>query len=226
MPDIPSNLTHLKTIISNYEKKYARNANAVSLLAVSKGQSIAAIRSAIASGHVAFGENYLQEALLKINELADPAIEWHFLGSIQRNKTRKIAEHFSWVESVSDANTAKRLNDQRPRHLPPLNICIQVNLGQEATKAGLGIDEVQALAEYCQTLTHIQLRGLMAIPAPSTSFEVQRVQFHQIYLLWEKLRQQGWNLDTLSMGMSADFEAAIAEGATQVRIGTAIFGAR
>lgn len=223
---IPANLADIKNLIAVYEKKYKRIARSIRLLAVSKGQSLAAIRLAIASGQFIFGENYLQEALPKIHELAGQPLEWHFIGPIQNNKTRKIAENFSWVESLADAKTAKRLNDQRPKHLPPLNICLQVNVSGEASKTGLNADQTANLAAYCLTLTRLRLRGLMTIPAPSSSMQVQRRQFQQVYLLWENLRQQGFDLDTLSMGMSADLEAAIAEGTTQVRIGTAIFGRR
>jgi uncharacterized pyridoxal phosphate-containing UPF0001 family protein len=153
-------------------------------------------------------------------------IQWHFIGPIQSNKTRKIAERFSWVHSVDSMKIAKRLSEQRPAHLPPLNICIQVNISNEASKSGVSIEETPALAEYCQSLPQLKLRGLMAIPAAQQPFELQRKEYHKLYSLWSELRNSGISLDTLSMGMSDDFEAAIAEGATIIRLGSALFGLR
>lgn len=223
---IQQNLTAIKARIAEYEKKYGREPGSIQLLAVSKGQPLTKIEEAIASGQKAFGESYVQEALPKITALASPSIEWHFIGAIQSNKTRKITEHFSWVHSVRDKKIATRLNDQRPAHLPPLNICIEVNISQEATKSGMTMADVAPLAEYCQTLPCLKLRGLMVIPIPKENFAEQRAEFAKLRHLWITLRQQGITLDTLSMGMSEDFEAAIAEGATIVRIGTAIFEER
>ena len=168
-----------------------------------------------------FGESYLQEALPKIALFPD--IEWHFIGPIQSNKTRKIAEHFAWVQSVANAKIAQRLNDQRPPHLPPLNICIEVNISHELTKSGIIEQDLFKLTEYCLNLPRLKLRGLMGIPAPTADLEQQRKQFHQLFLLYQTLKQQGFDLDTLSMGMSDDFEAAIAEGSTLVRIGTRVY---
>jgi len=222
-------LHNIKQQITHYEKQYQRKAGSVTLLAASKKQSIEKIKLAYETGQLAFGENYLQEALEKIEaakRLQLNNIIWHFIGSIQSNKTKKIAEHFSWVHSIASQKIAKRLSEQRPLHLPPLNICIEVNLNAEPTKSGVVIDEVAELALYCHTLPHLNLRGLMTIPAPHQSFDAQRRSYQQLFLLYEKLKQQGLTLDTLSMGMSDDMEAAIAEGSTMVRIGTAIFGLR
>lgn len=223
---ITTNLATIKKLISDYEKKYRREAGSVRLLAVSKKQSIEKIIEAYEAGQRAFGENYLQEALSKITALTDKQIEWHFIGPIQSNKTRKIAEHFAWVHSVDSKKIAKRLNDQRPTQLPPLNICIEVNVSHEQTKSGVMLEEVEALALYCQSLPHLALRGLMTIPAEHDNFIDQRNEFHPLQTLWTTLRQHDIPLDTLSMGMSGDFEAAIAEGSTLVRIGTALFGQR
>lgn len=224
MPTIQENITSILTQIRQTELKYSRKPNSVSLLAVSKGQSLEKIKEAYASGHMAFGENYLQEALLKIAELPDA--EWHFIGHIQRNKTKKIAEHFNWVHSVCDETIAKRLSDQRPSSLPPLNVCIEVNISSESSKLGVDISKLTEIAAFSQALPNIKLRGLMAIPAPKKTLDEQRAQFQLLRELFDNLNKKNLNLDTLSMGMSEDFEAAIAEGATIVRIGTAIFGPR
>ncbi|TAK75471.1 MAG: YggS family pyridoxal phosphate-dependent enzyme [Gammaproteobacteria bacterium] len=217
-------LLKVKKLITEYEQKYQRAPHAVTLLAVSKGQPVEKIEALFHAGQVLFGESYVQEALPKIHALADKPIEWHFIGPIQSNKTRKIAEHFTWVHSVDAINIAKRLNDQRPAHLPPLNICLEVNINHETTKSGVLPEDVSSLATYCTALPRLRLRGLMAIPAKQSTFTAQRETFHSLFLLWQSLRHQGFALDTLSMGMSNDFEAAIAEGSTLVRIGTAIFG--
>lgn len=223
---IADNLASIKNKISEYEIKYAREPGSVKLLAASKTQSIEKISAAYAAGQHLFGENYLQEALAKMDALVDKEIIWYFIGPIQRNKTRKIAERFDWVLSVANDVIAKRLNDQRPHSLPPLNICIQVNISDEDTKSGVKQNDIFKLAELCQQLPQIKLRGLMSIPAPTNDFAKAKHDHHQLFLLWEKLRNQYENIDTLSMGMSEDFEAAIAEGTTLVRIGTAIFGSR
>lgn len=217
------NLTTIKNQISEYEKKYSRPADSVSLLAVSKKQSADKIREAYAAGQRAFGENYLQEALQKMQSLADLKIEWHFIGPIQSNKTKKIAEHFHWVQSVDSLKIAQRLNDQRPDHLPPLNICLEINISGEASKSGVAPHEAAALATACRELPRLKLRGLMTIPA---SGNAARQQFHLMFELFQQLNLAGHALDTLSMGMSDDYEAAIAEGSTLVRIGTALFGER
>lgn len=223
---IEQNLSTIKTLISAYEKKYHRPPNSVRLVAASKTQPSEKIEFAYHAGQHAFGENYLQEALPKIAALSHLDIEWHFIGPIQSNKTKKIAEHFAWVHSIDDIKIAKRLNDQRPAHLPPLNICIEVNVSDEKTKSGVGMNDVMSLVTACGTLPKLKLRGLMAIPAIHHDFLEQRKEFHKLFTLYESLNTKGFSLDTLSMGMSDDFEAAIAEGATIIRIGTAIFGSR
>ncbi len=223
---ITKNLLSLRVKIKACEQKFHRRPDSISLLAVSKSQSIEKIQEAIASGQKSFGENYLQEALPKIEALKDQQMEWHFIGSIQRNKTRKIAEHFDWVQSVTDQQMAKRLNDQRPEHLPPLNICLEINISHEQTKSGIDEEEAFALAAFCETLPRLKLRGLMAIPAPKPTFDEQRIEMRKLTALFTKMIEKGFKLDTLSMGMSQDWEAAIAEGATMIRLGTAIFGVR
>jgi len=205
--------------------RYLRAPNSVQLIAVTKGQSVAAIKEAIAAGQLAFGENYLQEALAKMEQLKSWAIEWHYLGAIQSNKTKPIAEHFAWVHSVSSLKTAQRLSKQRPATLAPLNICLQVKLDQDIHKTGITVAELFELAPEIATLPGIRLRGLMTIPAKDSIEHAAQV-FMQLKATYDKLQQRGCQLDTLSMGMSNDFEAAIAAGATQVRIGTALFGPR
>jgi hypothetical protein len=223
---IQSRLSAIKEQIAALEIKYRRQPHSVQLLAVSKVQPITKIEAAFDAGQTCFGENYVQEALAKITALADKPIEWHFIGHVQRNKTRKIAEHFAWVHSVCDADIATRLNDQRPSTLPPLQICIEVNISLKPEKAGIAIEDVLPLARHCLTLPNITLRGLMAIPAPYDDFAKQSHEFKKLSSLAESLRAAGIPLDTLSMGMTDDFEAAIAEGATMLRIGRAIFGQR
>lgn len=230
---IQSNLRNLKELITEHEVHYQRTPHSVHLLAVSKGQSLDKIKQAIHAGQTSFGENYLQEALEKIQLLADKNIEWHFIGKIQSNKTKKIAEHFNWVQSLDDVRIAKRLNDQRPAHLPPLNVCIEVNISEQATKSGIQFAAMQPLAEYISTLPRLRLRGLMASPAThrassQATLTGSKHEFHQLFTAWQSLRKTFPSLmiDTLSMGMSDDFEAAIAEGATMIRLGTAIFGSR
>lgn len=223
---LSQNFFTLMQRIRECEKKYHKPENSVHLLAASKMQSAESMRNLYQLGQIAFGENKVQEALEKMQLLADLNIEWHFIGSIQRNKTRKIAEHFAWVHSVADALIAKRLNDQRPSHLPPLNVCIEVNLDQENTKSGVAIKEAFALAAFCAAQNHLKLRGLMAIPAFKQTFEEQANTFHILKSLRDDLNAQGMNLDILSMGMTQDFEAAISQDANIVRIGSALFGAR
>jgi pyridoxal phosphate enzyme (YggS family) len=225
-PDITKNLATVKKLISEYEIKYKRPPGSVQLLAVSKAQSIENIREAINAGQKSFGENYLQEALEKISALASEKLEWHFIGPIQSNKTRKIAENFHWVHTVSNFKIAQRLNDQRPAQLPPLNICLQVNISQEASKSGTTAEQIFELAEACLTLPNLNLRGLMAIPAEKNIFTEQRAECHKLRVLEENLHARGIKTDTLSLGMSGDLEAAIAENATLVRIGTKIFDFR
>lgn len=226
MTNIPAQLAAVKQQIAAYEKKYQRLTHSVSLLAVSKTHSVEKVLSAYAAGQRQFGENYVQEALPKIEALSDKQIEWHFIGPIQSNKTRKIAEHFAWVHSVASVKIANRLNEQRPSDLPPLNICIEVNIDAEESKAGINPTAVETLAAQISILPQLKLRGLMCIPAASMDFTQQRLTFRKLYTLYEALQNKGFNLDTLSMGMSDDFEAAIAEGSTLIRLGTAIFGTR
>lgn len=198
----------------------------VQLVAVSKAQPADAIRAAYAAGQKIFGENYLQEALDKQAQLTDLDIEWHFIGPIQSNKTQPISQHFSWVHSVDRLKIAQRLNDARPDNLPPLQICLQLNVSNEASKSGVAPDDVMALASQIQQLPKLKLRGLMAIPAPSQNEAQQTAQFKQVRQCYDALVAEGFQLDTLSIGMSDDFKAAIAQGATFVRIGSALFGAR
>lgn len=224
--DIQKNLAHVKSFIQECELRYARIPNSVRLLAVSKSQPVEKILAAISAGQYAFGENYLQEALVKMETLANEKIEWHFIGPIQSNKTKKIAESFSWVQSVSSFNIAKRLNDQRPEHLPPLNICLQINTSGESSKSGAAPSAALTLAKQCLTLPRLKLRGLMTIPAPRNIFSEKRAELNKLLLLQNELLKNDVPLDILSMGMSEDLEAAIAEGSTMVRVGTKIFGDR
>ena len=198
----------------------------VQLLAVSKAQPAAAIREAYAAGQTAFGENYSQEAVEKQKQLTDLAIEWHFIGPIQSNKTQLIAQHFSWVHSVDRLKIAQRLNEARSSMPLPLQVCIQVNVSNEDTKSGVPPEQLEALASAISALPHLKLRGLMAIPAPTTETAKQIAQFKQVRECYDALIRKGFALNTLSIGMSSDYPAAIAQGATIVRIGSALFGAR
>lgn len=200
----------------------------VTLLVVSKTFPAQDVRLAFEAGERRFGENYVQEGLDKIAQLADlrEQIEWHLIGPLQSNKTRVVAEHFDWVHSVDRLKIAQRLSEQRPAHLPPLQICLQVNISGEASKSGLSPAEVQDLAHAVAALPRLRLRGLMAIPEPAADLPAQRAPHRALARLLRELQGQGLALDTLSMGMSADLEAAILEGATLVRIGSAIFGRR
>lgn len=212
--------------IDSAQQQFKRLEGSVQLLAVSKTRSAAEIREMVLLGQHRYGENYLQEALQKIADLQDLPIEWHFIGPIQSNKTKPIAENFAWVHSVDRLKIAQRLNDQRPPQLPPLNICIQINVSGEESKSGCTLDELEEMAAKVAQLPNIRLRGLMAIPQSADNFEQQRIPFAQLRSAMEKLNREGFELDTLSMGMSGDLDAAIAEGATMVRIGTALFGPR
>jgi len=224
--NIANNLAQIQHNISECCEKYHRDPKTLQLLAVSKTQSADNIRVAFNAGQRCFGENYLQEALQKINTLHDLKIEWHFIGAIQSNKTRELAENFSWVHSVDRLKIAQRLSQQRSPQLPPLNICLQVNISNENSKSGFKVNEVAAAVNEISSLPNINLRGLMAIPAKANSFAKQREAFAKMQNLLDNLQLTQPQLDTLSMGMSDDMEAAIAEGSTIVRIGTAIFGAR
>lgn len=223
---ITGQLQAVRARIARAARACGRDPAAVRLLAVSKTFPAADLRIAQAAGQDCFGESYLNEALPKIAALSDPPPEWHYIGPLQSNKTRRIAELFAWVHSVDRLKLAQRLNDQRPADLPPLNICLQVNISGEPSKAGLRPDELGAAVPVVAALPRLRLRGLMAIPAPTDEVSEQRAAFHRLRLLLEELNAQGFRLDTLSMGMSDDLEAAIAEGATLVRVGSAIFGAR
>jgi pyridoxal phosphate enzyme (YggS family) len=206
--------------------RYARDPDSITLVAASKTRTSAEMLAAYAAGQRRFGENYVQEACLKMQGLSGLDVEWHFIGSIQANKTRRLAEGFAWVHGLDRLKVAQRLSEQRPQHLPPLNVCIEVNVGGQAGKSGVPPREVPALARQVAALPRLRLRGLMAIPEPCTDFAAQRAPCRSLRLLFEALRQAGLGLDTLSMGMSADLEAAIAEGATLVRVGTDLFGPR
>jgi PLP dependent protein len=203
-----------------------RSAQSVTILAVGKAQPPEMLAAAAAAGLDQLGESYLQEALGKIAALQDPAITWHFIGRLQANKTRPIAESFAWVHAVDRLKIAQRLSEQRPYHAPPLNVCLQVNLAAEASKGGVAPAELPALAAAVAQLPRLALRGLMCIPPEESEPQRQRAWFARLRTLFEELNARGARLDTLSMGMSGDFEAAILEGATLVRIGTALFGAR
>jgi len=226
MTTIASNLQAVRGAIAAAAAETGRSAGDVDLLAVSKTFAADALREAYQAGQRCFAESYVQEALEKIAALRDLAIEWHYIGPIQSNKTRAIAENFSWVHSVDRLKIAERLSEQRPAHLPLLQICLQINISRENSKSGASPDEVNTLARDIAKLPNLKLRGLMAVPAPSDDVTAQRLAFAQLRKLRDQLNQQGMQLDTLSMGMSHDFAAAIAEGATIVRIGTAIFGDR
>ncbi len=226
MTTIASNLQAVCASIAAAVTEAGRDAGSVRLLAVSKTFPTDAIRAACEAGQRCFAESYVQEALEKIAVLHDLPIEWHFIGPIQSNKTRPIATHFAWVHSVDRLKIAERLAEQRPPQLPPLQLCLQVNISGETSKSGVDPHEVGALAHAIAGLPRVQLRGLMAIPAPTPDFAAQRHAFARLRELRDRLNRDGLQLDTLSMGMSDDFAAAIAEGATIVRIGSAIFGAR
>ncbi len=226
MTTIASNLQAVNAAISEAALSAGRTADEISLLAVSKTFPADALREAFQAGQRRFAESYLQEALVKIAALQGLAIEWHFIGPIQGNKTRQIAENFAWVHSVDRLKIAERLSVQRPAHLPPLQLCLQVNVSHEASKSGVSPEGLSDLARAVAVLPGLHLRGLMAIPAPSDEIAVQRASFARLNELYRELNLQGFQLDTLSMGMSQDFSSAIAEGATMVRIGSAIFGKR
>ena len=225
---IADNLLRVHERIASACTHAGRPVQSVTLLVVSKTFPAAAVREAVTTGERCFGENYVQEGLDKIGQLADirEGVEWHLIGPLQSNKTRAVAAAFDWVHSIDRLKTAERLSTQRPAGLPPLNVCLQVNISGEATKAGFAAAELSGAAHAVAALPGLTLRGLMAIPEPEGDAEAQRRPHRALRLLLESLQQEGLALDTLSMGMSADLEAAIAEGSTIVRVGTAIFGAR
>lgn len=219
-------LAQIRQRISAAERRFNRTPNSVQLLAVSKTKPVTAIQIAIEAGQCCFAENYLQEAVKKIMYFKNPQLIWHFIGSIQSNKTRDIAQLFQWAHTIDRIKIARRLNEQRPDHLPPLNICLQINISGENSKSGIAPDELIQLANDCSSLANIKIRGLMAMPAQDSDFERQRIPFRELKRLFTELQSTHPELDTLSMGTTNDLEAAIAEGATIVRIGTAIFGSR
>lgn len=224
MTTLIDSFKHIHTRIRTAEINYQRQPNSVLLLAVSKTKPASMIAEAYQAGQRHFGENYYQEALSKQQALGAFDITWHFIGPIQSNKTKAIASHFDWVHSVDKLKIAKRLSEQRPPHLAPLNICLQVNISDEASKSGIRLHELAELCEQVATLPNIKLRGVMAIPAPSFSFEQQCQPYKTLYQAVKKLNKP--ELNTFSFGMSDDLNAAIAEGSTLVRIGTALFGTR
>ena len=226
MTTISANLQAVITRIEDAARQFGRNPGGISLLAVSKTWPASDVREAALAGQKLFGENYVQEGIDKARSLESLGLEWHFIGPLQSNKTRPVAETFDWVHAVDRLKIAERLSEQRPENLPALQVCIQVNVSGEQTKSGVSLDETAALAHRVAALPRIRLRGLMAIPEPVEDFAEQRIAFRRLREAFEQLNKEGLSLDTLSMGMSHDLEAAIAEGATMVRVGTAIFGER
>jgi hypothetical protein len=219
-------VNHVRSRIRQAALAAGRDPAAVTLVAVTKAQTAETVRLAATAGVTDFAENYLQEALAKMDPLADLALRWHFIGGIQSNKTRAIAERFDWVHSIDRLSIARRLSAQRPFHAPPLNLCIQVELVPEPNKGGVPPSEVAPLAAAAAELPGVRLRGLMCVPPPQANAAAERALFGRLRTLLEDLNAGGLKLDTLSMGMSGDYESAIAEGATLVRIGTALFGSR
>lgn len=220
------NWQETRTRIASVSTTHGRDEANVRLLAVSKGHPASAIRVLAGCGQRDFGENYLQEARSKQQALADLDLCWHFIGQLQANKTRTVAEHFDWVHTVDRERIARRLSEQRPFHAPPLNICLQVSLADEPGKGGIPPAQLLSLAQAVADLPRLRLRGLMCIPPPAPDFPTQRARFQQLADCQQQLQAAGLSVDTLSMGMSGDLDAAIAAGATWVRIGTALFGAR
>ncbi len=224
--DIKDNLQKIHRQIDETCDACGRSTADVMLLAVSKTKPVEAIEAAWSAGQTNFGENYLQEAIAKIDKLRTMPLHWHYIGRIQSNKTRPIAENFDWVHTVASVKHAQRLNDQRPVHLPELNICIQVNISNDPDKSGVMADDALPLAQQISQLPRLKLRGLMTIPEATSDMDRQRQFFRQLADLQAKINANGFSLDTLSMGMSGDMKIAIEEGSTMVRIGTAIFGKR
>lgn len=229
MNDIAHNLAQIRDKISDAAARCGRAPEEITLLAVSKTKSASAIEEAIAAGQVAFGENYVQEGVEKIRyfqEAGASSLQWHFIGPLQSNKSRLVAEHFDWCHTVDRLKIATRLSEQRPSHLPPLNVLIQINISDEQSKSGILLQALDALAAEIAALPNLRLRGLMAIPAPESEYVRQFAVAQQMAVAFARLKTQYPTVDTLSLGMSDDMEAAIAAGSTMVRIGTAIFGAR
>lgn len=223
---VAARLTAVLDRIGAAERLYHRTPGSITLVAASKSQSSSDILEAYRAGQRHFGESYLQEALRKLAALSDLDIVWHFIGALQSNKTRDIARHFAWVHGIDRLKIAERLHDQRPPELPALNVCVQINLGVERQKAGIPPAQLPSLIAQLLKLPRLRVRGLMTLPPASEDRHAQREYFHQVKLAYDALRSQGYPLDTLSIGMSGDLEAAIAEGATLVRVGTALFGPR
>ncbi len=226
MTTIAENIAQLSARLQRLERQYGRSASSVKLLAVSKRHPVESIIAANKVGIEDFGENYLQEALDKIQHLSSLRVNWHFIGPIQSNKTKAIAENFQWVHSIDRLKIAQRLSDQREPSASKLNVCVQVNISHEANKSGVELGEVEALCDSVAALPNLQLRGLMAIPAAEPDLDSQRIAFRVLAQEYSRLKPRYVQFDTLSMGMSNDFEAAIAEGSTLIRIGTGIFGPR
>ncbi len=226
MTTIATRLQTVKSRIAEAARNAKRQPEDILLLAASKTNPPEKLREAWEAGQTVFGENYLQEGLIKIRALADLPIEWHFIGPIQSNKTKPIAENFSWVHSVDREKIAVRLSSARPESLPPLQVCVQVNVSGEVTKSGIAPEQAAELAAFVNQLPHLKLRGLMAVPELTSATALQREQFQMMRKIFDELKKDGFDIDTLSMGMSEDMDLAIAEGATIVRVGTAIFGPR
>ena len=226
MAMIAENIQSIRSRIGAACRSAGRDPESVRLMAVSKTFDAAAIRTAVTAGQTVFGENYIQEAVDKIGALREYALEWHCIGPVQSNKTRLVAEHFGWVDSIDRLKIAQRLSEQRPVHLPALQLCIQVNVDGGVTKAGVAPNELLALARLVAQLPRLRLRGLMSIPEPAVDFPAAKAVHARARALFELLNADGLELDTLSIGMSADLEAAIHAGSTMVRVGTAIFGGR
>ena len=223
---MPARLEKIQASIATAAQRAGRQAADITLIAVSKGQPADRVAEARSCGLTDFGENYLQEALAKMDGLAPAGLTWHFIGRLQTNKTRAVAERFDWVHTVDRLKVAERLAEQRPRTAAPLNICLQVRLAEEETKGGILPVDLPSLARAVQDLPALRLRGLMCLPPPSPDPTVQRGYFAELRRLQDDLNQSGLSLDVLSMGMSHDFESAILEGATHIRVGTALFGSR
>ena len=226
MIGVTENYRKIQDLLAKAAAEAGRSADHIRLLAVSKTKPVEAILEAAAAGQRDFGENFVQEGLQKIGKCGRDDLVWHFIGHLQSNKTRLVAEHFDWIHTVDRLKIARRLSDQRPSHAPPLNVCIEVNVDAEASKSGVSPEALPALAGDVAALPRLKLRGLMCLPAIREGFDAQRRPFAALRELLESLNEEGMALDTLSMGMSADYAAAIQEGATIVRVGTAIFGAR
>lgn len=226
MSSTEHNLQQVRQRISAAAQRCGRDPQEITLLAVSKTKPASAVQETVAAGQLCFGENYVQEGVDKIQQLANPALVWHFIGPLQSNKSRLVAENFAWCHTVDRLRIAARLNEQRPAELPPLNVLIQVNISDEQSKSGIALADLPALAEEIARLPRLALRGLMAIPAPEADYDRQLAVCRQMAVAFHQLQQNHPGVDTLSLGMSDDMDAAIAAGSTMVRIGTAIFGAR